>query len=148
MGLIHGIPGNLSVRVPEGMVITPAGKDLAEVGEGDLVLVTRVNEEARMVKVSGRLLPSSEAFMHWLAYRARPDSCAVVHFHDDGLLESGRMATTEESHPYGTLELARSAAKALKKSRFIRLKGHGFLVAGRDLKDCNAMIAKAEKAKK
>jgi L-fuculose-phosphate aldolase len=144
-GLLPGIPGNISVRVPDGMVITPAGKDLNYVKEDEMVLVTGVNEGAKMVKVIGKHLPSSETFMHWLAYKALPKSGAVVHFHDDELLrDSKKIATTDEFYNYGTIELAHSAVKALKKSRFIRLKDHGFLVAGRDLKGCHAAIERAE----
>jgi L-fuculose-phosphate aldolase len=147
-GLLPGIPGNVSVRVPKGIIITPAGKDLNFVKEGEMVLVTGVSEWTRTVRVVGPSLPSSEAFMHWLAYKARPKAGAVVHFHDDVLMKRAKnIATTDEFHDYGTLELAHAAAKALKKSPLIILKDHGFLVAGKDLTDCHRMIEKAEAKK-
>jgi len=142
--LLHGIPGNVSVRAKEGLVITPTGKDLAEVKAEDMVLVTGVNESALMVTAAGRLQPSSEAMMHWLAYKEFPKANAIVHFHDDRLLGDKRFAETEKEHPYGTLELAHAAVKALKKSKFIVLKGHGGLAVGKDFKSCNALIEKVE----
>ncbi len=146
--LLHGIPGNISVRVKGGLVITPTGKDLAEVKAEDMVLVTGVNESALMVKAVGRFPPSSEAMMHWLVYKGFPKVSAIVHFHDDRMLGDKRFVSTAEEHPYGTLELARAALKALKKSTFVVLKGHGGLAIGKDLKACNALIQKVEKSLK
>ena len=145
--LLHGIPGNVSVRAAEGLVITPTGKNLAKVTEADMVLVRGVNEENKIVQVAGRLLPSSEAMMHWLIYENFPSANAIVHFHDDNLLKShARFTETDEEHPYGTPELAHAALKALRKSKFIILAGHGGMAIGKDFSACNALIGKALKS--
>jgi len=86
--------------------------------------------------------------MHWLIYTEFPKANAIVHFHDDRMLGDKRLVSTAEEHPYGTLELARAAAKALKKSKFVVLKGHGGLAISKDLKSCNALIEKVEKSLK
>ena len=146
--LIHGIPGNISLRVADGVVITPTGKDLSEISEEDIVLVRGVNERSKIVKMIGKHIPSSESMMHWLIYGNFPDVGAIVHFHDNKLLKSSKIVETEEAHPYGTLELAHIALKALKKSRFILLKEHGALVIEKNMKACNAIIEKALKTSK
>lgn len=139
--------GNVSVRVEEGMVITPTGKDMNEVATDDLVLVRDVNEKANLVRAVGRAVPSSESMMHWLIYQSFPRAKAIVHFHDAEILRNREMFTeTEKAHPYGTRELAHEALKALKKRKFILLKGHGALAVGSSLKACHTLVEKAVKS--
>jgi len=143
--LIHGIPGNISLRVADGAVITPTGKDLSEIGEDDIVLVRGVNERSEIVKTIGKHIPSSESMMHWLIYENFPNVGAIVHFHGNKLLKRSKLLETDKTHPYGTVELAKAALKALKKSRFIILKEHGALVIGKNMKACNSMIERVLK---
>lgn len=146
MSLIHGIPGNLSVRVPDGMVITPTGKDLAGVNGDDMVLVRGVDEKAGIVRTVGRTPPSSEAMMHWLIYKSFPKEKAIVHFHSDKLLANhAKFVGTEKARHYGTLELAHEALKALKKKKLIILKEHGGMAVGKDIATCHKMIVAALK---
>lgn len=148
LSLLHGIPGNVSVRAKAGIVITPTGMDLAKVREADMVFVSGVNESAGIIKAFGRHQPSSESMMHWLIYKEFPDANAIVHFHSDELLRTpGRIPKIDKAHPYGTLALARAALEALRKSkalpRIIILREHGALVVGQSLESCHKLVEKA-----
>jgi ribulose-5-phosphate 4-epimerase/fuculose-1-phosphate aldolase len=137
--------GNISVRVDKGMVITPTGKSMDQITESDLVLVTGMSPDMKIVRAIGSSAPSSEARLHWLVYRDFPKVNAIVHFHDSRLLENAdKFILTEKERPYGTIGLAEEAAKALKKRKFIILKGHGALAAGVSFQDCRKTIEKAE----
>jgi ribulose-5-phosphate 4-epimerase/fuculose-1-phosphate aldolase len=73
-GLSPGSSGNLSVRAPEGILITPTGSSLSRVTAGDLALV-----ELDGTVLSGH--PSKEWALHVSAYAADPEVAAVVHLH-------------------------------------------------------------------
>jgi L-fuculose-phosphate aldolase len=135
--------GNISVKVDKGIVITPTGKEMAELKESDMVLVTAFDGK-ETVKAVGDTSPSSEARMHWMIYQEY-DVGAVLHFHDSRLLGSGKFPETDEEHPYGTMELAQAALKALKESKIIILKNHGVLVVDKDLSECHQLVEEAEK---
>ena len=74
-GLNQGTSGNVSVRVPGGMLITPSGVPYAETDPGQIVFV------AEDGSWSGDWKPSSEWRMHRDIYRSRPEAQAVVHVH-------------------------------------------------------------------
>lgn len=76
-GYIVASDGNISVRLPEGRILTtPTG-----VCKGFLTpqMLVVVDSEGR--KLEGTLPPSSELAMHLEIYRKRPDVHAVVHAH-------------------------------------------------------------------
>ena len=76
-GFVSGHWGNISAISPDGGIVgTPNGVPLGDVGERDLVLMDRNGN-----KVGGRGKPFFELPMHLAAYRARPDVGAVVHAH-------------------------------------------------------------------
>lgn len=74
-GLTHGRTGNLSVRTPDGILVTPTGSSLGTVEARDLSLV-----DDRGRHLAGPA-PSKEAFLHAAVLRARPAAHAVVHTH-------------------------------------------------------------------
>ena len=139
--------GNISVRVGKGLIITPTGKDMDMIVSEDLVLVTSVDEKKKIVTAIGPAEPSSESIMHWLIYKKFPKANAIVHFHDKGLLENHKkFVETKTEFPYGTVELARAALKALVNSSFILLKNHGALTIGKDMDSCDRQVEKALKS--
>lgn len=75
LGLTHGATGNLSVRVPEGFLVTPTGSACDRLEAGDLVLL---REDGRVVEGG---VPSSEWRIHRDVYAGRPDAGAVAHAH-------------------------------------------------------------------
>lgn len=76
-GYVVSNDGNVSIRLGEGQVlITPSGVSKGRLTPDMLVVC---DLEGRVL--SGNRHPSSEAAMHLLVYRERPDVGAVVHAH-------------------------------------------------------------------
>lgn len=76
-GLSTGTSGNLSVRVADGVLITPSGIDPEELTPEQICLVPIDGGEP-----SGPLRPSSEVPMHLAVYRST-DAAAIVHTHPE-----------------------------------------------------------------
>ncbi len=76
LGFCIGTWGNMSVRVEEGLLITPSAIDYATMTADDMVVVSW---EGR--RVCGHRLPSSEMQLHRLLLLHRPDMAAVIHTH-------------------------------------------------------------------
>jgi len=73
-GLSPGSSGNLSVRTPDGMLLTPTGSSLSRVTAEELALVG-------FDGVVRRGAPSKEWPLHLAAYAADESVAAVVHLH-------------------------------------------------------------------
>lgn len=76
-GLIAGPDGNVSVRLPSGLIlITPSGRSKVDVTANTLVIVDDMGRH-----IAGDDRPSSEMRMHLRIYQRRPDVHAIVHAH-------------------------------------------------------------------
>jgi L-fuculose-phosphate aldolase len=145
-GLVVGTSGNVSARTPDGTVLmTPSGLDYWAMVPEDVVLV-----DLGGAVIEGSFEPSVEWPMHTGIYRARPETGGIVHTHarystilaclnreippvhymltvlsDEGWVPLARYAT------YGTEELARNTADALRDSHKARLlSNHGTIAVG------------------
>ena len=148
-GFVASNDGNISVRVaPDRLLMTPAS-----VSKGfmtpDMMVVTDLN--GAVVEAAPGRKPSSEALMHLVAYRQRPDVSAVVHAHPPtatGFAVAGipldravlaEVVTTLGSIPiadYGTpstRELADTVAPLLRAHDAVLLANHGAIALGSDL---------------
>ena len=148
-GFVASNDGNISVRVaPDRLVMTPAN-----VSKGfmtpEMMVVTDL--EGAVVEAAPGRKPSSEALMHLVAYRQRPDITAVVHAHpptSTGFAVAGipldravlaEVVTTLGSIPiadYGTpstREMADTVAPLLKAHDGVLLANHGAITLGADL---------------
>ena len=77
LGLVSGTSGNVSARLPDGLIaITPMGRRCEEVSTDDVVVV-----DGDLFPVDGDLAPSSESLLHAAIYEARPDVGGIVHTH-------------------------------------------------------------------
>jgi L-fuculose-phosphate aldolase len=74
-GLNQGRIGNLSVRVDDGMLITPSGMEYESLVEEDIVCMGLDGA------ADGTRRPSSEWRFHAAIYRERPEARAVLHAH-------------------------------------------------------------------
>src|ERR1700721_1777374 len=74
-GFSVGSAGNISVRLPDGYLMTPTNSRL---GRLDAARLSKL--DTSFEHVSGDK-PSKEVFMHRAFYRSRPDAGAVVHLH-------------------------------------------------------------------
>jgi L-fuculose-phosphate aldolase len=144
-GLVIGTAGNVSVRAGAGVLVTPTGMVLAEVGPHDATLV-----DLDGAVVAGRYTPTSELALHLGIYRARPDVAAVTHAHalasiafgctHDELpalhyaqLALGGTVRVAPFAPFGTPELADLVRAALVDRQAAFLANHGSVAVGPDL---------------
>jgi L-fuculose-phosphate aldolase len=145
--LIAAGEGNVSLRLgPDRFLVTPSGKNKAELRSEELVVV-----DATGAVVEGKGRASTELRMHLAAYAARPDVMACVHAHpvtavaltvagvpppDDLVPEAavtlGPIALGRFAVP-GTDEVPASLAPFFAGHDTLLLERHGALTLGRSL---------------
>ncbi|MGE0225741.1 MAG: class II aldolase/adducin family protein [Acetobacteraceae bacterium] len=141
--LIVGSAGNVSLRVPEGMVVTPSGGSPEGVSAREMVVV---RPDGQVLSGSGT--PSSESPMHAAIYQAYPAAGCIIHTHADACTALACLnqdlpafhymvvqfgGETVRCAPYvtfGTPALADLAVKALEGRTACLLANHGMIVFG------------------
>lgn len=139
-GLNQGTSGNVSHRIPEGMLITPTSLPYSQMKPEDIVAM---NFDGTY---SGRRLPSSEWRFHRDILKNRTDANVVLHTHS---VYCTTLATHERGIPsfhymvavaggtdircsdyecFGTQELSNTALKALEGRTACLLGHHGLIV--------------------
>jgi L-fuculose-phosphate aldolase len=156
-GLNQGTSGNVSLRVEEGLLITPTGLAYEDLAPEDVVAMCldgSVPGEQR--------LPSSEWRIHRDLYLSRTDIHAVVHAHP---MFSTTLAILRMDIPavhymiavaggssvrcagyatFGSEELSRLAVGALEGRKACLLANHGLLACGKDLPDAFKVAREVE----
>ena len=150
-GYAHGSSGNLSVRLADGVLITPTGSSL---GRLDPARIAKIQPDG--VPISGDP-PSKEAFLHLAMYAQRPTAQAIVHLHctcavavsclihDDPrnvlapltayhVMRVGTLPLIPYFRP-GDRALAAAVGRAAKQHRAMLLANHGPVVSGKSLDD-------------
>ena len=143
LGLAPGTSGNVSLRLDDGMLITPSGVPYDTMTQGELV----------EVDAQGRArggTPSTEWRLHQGLYQARREIGAIVHthsrhatalsclrraipaFHYMVAAAGGDDIRCAAYATFGTAELAASAAAALEGRRACLLANHGAVAVGPD----------------
>src|SRR6187431_2455079 len=148
-GFVASNDGNISVRLgPDRLLMTPAS-----VSKGfmtpDMMVITDL--DGKVIQAAPGRKPSSEALMHLVAYRQRPDVRAVVHAHPPiatGFAVAGipldkavlaEVVTTLGSIPIAeyatpsTQELPDAVRKYIRAHDGMLLANHGALTVGSDL---------------
>lgn len=146
--LNQGTSGNASVRVPEGLLITPSGLDYDKTLPRDIVTVD-LNGNVLM----GERKPSSEWHFHCRVMAARPEAGALLHTHS---IHATTLACLGKGIPsfhymvgvcggadircapyatFGTETLADAVLKALDGRLACLMANHGMIVLGRDIED-------------
>jgi len=156
-GLSAGTSGNASLRVPEGMRITPSGVLPAQLDPASEVLM-RLDGTV----LGGTLEPSSEWRMHAAIYAARPETGAIVHCHSRHATALACCGTPIPAFHYmvaaaggdsircapyalfGSEELAGHALAALEDRRACLLGNHGQIATGASLEDALALAVEVE----
>lgn len=129
-----GSAGNLSFRAGKHFIITASYTDLSQVRAEDLVRITSFSLPRKSVHAQGLREPSSETLLHAAIYQARPDIGAVFHGHGDDILKADHLfVTTKKKAPYGSSFLIEQVLAVLDHHDFIVMKGHGFLVLGKNM---------------
>lgn len=148
-GLTAGSSGNISVQVPDGMLITPTNSCL---GRLDPDRISKLDKQGDLIAGDK---PSKEAFLHHSMYQSRPQETAIVHLHSSYSVAVSCLADVDESDvipaitayyvmrvgklplvPYfapGDEKLAAAVEDAAVTSRAVLLSNHGPVVAGKSL---------------
>jgi ribulose-5-phosphate 4-epimerase/fuculose-1-phosphate aldolase len=150
-GYAHGSSGNLSARLPDGLLVTPTNSCL---GRLDPARIAKLDLEGR--HVSGDA-PSKEGFLHLAMYQERPSAQGIVHLHcthcvalscldhertDDLLppitayyvMRIRRLPLVPYYRP-GDRALAEAVRGKARKHHAVLLANHGPVVAGKSLED-------------
>lgn len=165
-GLNHGHAGNISVRTPDGLLITPSGIAAGQLASDSMVQM-RCDSGAlgddQGNGQSGQLKPSSEWQLHAAVYQARDDLNAVVHahppyatalacarksipaFHYTVALSGASSIPCAPYATFGTPELATSVVKTLGASgRACLMANHGILCAADNLDSALSLANEVE----
>jgi len=144
-GLSVGSGGNLSIKVPGGMLVTSTGSALDNLHTDEIIFVAEANREN--VYFFGSKGPSSESINHWTIYEEMPNVKAIAHV-NVGPKEDKNIPSTLEEIPYGTIELGLGMIPLLKKANVVFLKDHGVVTIGQSLTEAtNLLIESADKNK-
>ena len=159
LGLNTGSAGNASVRLGEGLLITPSGVQPSQMGDADLV---RMRADGAWRTASAGRRPSSEWRMHRDLLASRPDLNAVVHAHPPaatalaclrrGLPSFHYMVAVAGGDdircaPYatfGTQALSGLVLEAMRDRRACLMANHGVLAAGADVDAALLLLQQVE----
>jgi ribulose-5-phosphate 4-epimerase/fuculose-1-phosphate aldolase len=163
-GFSVGTAGNISARVPGGMLITPTNSSL---GRLEAARIAKLDDDFRHV---GGDPPSKEVFMHRAFYVARGAACgAVVHLHSTMatavacladvdadnpipaltpyfVMRIGRRMPVVPYHRPGDAAMEPAIAAAARDARAVLLANHGPVVSGRTLADAVHAAEELEEA--
>ncbi|HAN72115.1 MAG TPA: class II aldolase [Actinobacteria bacterium] len=155
-GLNAGTSGNLSIRVDDGLLVTPSAIPPSELSPERMVLLG-LDGACRSDGV-----PTSEWRIHRDIYLARPDAGAIVHthstyatalaslrenlppFHYQVAKAGGREIVCSAYAPYGTQELSDAVKAALGDRRACLMANHGMLALGPDLQKAVSLALEVE----
>ncbi|MGC6482460.1 MAG: class II aldolase/adducin family protein [Synechococcus sp.] len=158
VGLNQGTSGNLSARLPGGLLITPSSLPYAQMEPSDLVAI---DAEGRPLAPGGRR-PSSEWRLHADVLAARPELQAVLHchpihgtalachgkaippFHYMTAVAGGDDIRCAPYATFGTEELSRLTVEALEGRKACLLARHGLVSAGDSLDQALSIAVEVE----
>jgi 3-dehydro-4-phosphotetronate decarboxylase len=164
-GFSVGSAGNISVRLPDGYLMTPTNSSL---GRLDPARLSKL--DAGFGHVDGDK-PSKEVFMHRAFYQAREDAGAVVHLHSTQATAVSCLPDVDVSQPippltpYFVMRVGRQMPiipyyrpgdpamepaihAAARDARAVLLANHGPVVSGRTLTDAVYAAEELEEAAK
>lgn len=148
-GLTVGSSGNLSVRTPEGWLMTPTNSCL---GRLDPAKLSKVDAKGNLISGDKQ---TKESFLHLSMYAERPSAGAIVHLHSTYSVAVSCLAEVDPKAPIppltayyvmkignlvllpyfapGDMTLANAVKEVAGKHHAILLANHGPIVAGKDL---------------
>ena len=146
--MVSSSGGNMSVRVKDGLLITPTGFSLGKIGPAELV---KVGFDGFII---GTGTPSKELPFHLQTYLSRPDVGAVAHVHSSYSVSLSCIVSDQPMSipamtpgyairvgqlpiiPFllpGSKELANAVNQALITNNSAMLCKHGIVTVGKDL---------------
>lgn len=155
-GLNSGTSGNLSLRLDDGMLITPSGMDYATLRAEDIVRMDFAGH------AEGKRKPSSEWHFHAAIYRHHPNANAVLHahpvnctalacldmampaFHYMVAMAGGRDIRCAGYATFGSAELSERVIEALDGRKACLMSHHGLTCCESDLSRVLALALEVE----
>lgn len=157
LGLTPGMSGNVSVRSPGGVIVTPSGMPYADLTTDDCVQL-----DDKGVARPGQKAPTTEWRLHVDILGARQDVQAIVHTHSlycttmsmlrrpipavhymVVLADSDEIPCAEYA-TFGSAELALRAVTALRGGSACLLANHGMVALGTSLPAALKLAAEVE----
>ncbi len=160
MGYFIGTWGNVSVRVPEGFIVTPSRVEYAVIEPGDFVTVSLEG-----IVVDGHRLPSSETEIHRAVLAKKSDVGAIIHSHspcatavsclhssipvfveDMAQIIGGEVHCTHYVPAGQHRKIADEVGRTIGEENAVLLANHGVLCCGRNLDEAlvaNQILEKA-----
>jgi L-fuculose-phosphate aldolase len=157
LGLTPGMSGNVSVRTPRGLLVTPSGMAYGELTADDIVEVG-LDGQVR----PGQRSPSTEWQLHRDILGSRNDVQAIVHTHSlfcttvstlrrpipalhyMVVLAGGDDIPCADYATFGSAELASNAVVALRGGLACLLANHGMVALGDSLPKALRLAAEVE----
>jgi len=161
LGYFVGTWGNISVRIEDGLLLTPSRMKYDDIKPDDLVVISWQG-----ARIKGQRVPTSEMELHRQLMLERPDFGALIHSHSP---YASTVASVHRSIPVlvddmaevigGEVhcsiyvsagkhkEMAEAARKVIgKEACAVLLGNHGVVAAGRDLDEALVAAQFVEKA--
>ncbi|MBK7862868.1 MAG: class II aldolase/adducin family protein [Archangiaceae bacterium] len=157
-GLMPGTSGNVSMRIPRGLLITPSGTTWSELSPSDLV---ELEPDGKPMRAFSNV-PSSEWQLHVDLYDRRPEVNAIVHTHSrfatvisclrrpipavHYMIAAAGVSQVRcaDYATYGTRELGQNALRALEGAKACLLANHGLVALGATLKEATKVAFEIE----
>ncbi|KZR88768.1 class II aldolase/adducin family protein [Synechococcus sp. MIT S9508] len=157
-GLNQGTSGNLSVRIDEGILVTPSSLPYEQMEVGDLVAMDLSGQPLK----EKQRRPSSEWRLHADVLSCRPEAMAVLHCHpihatalachDRGIpafhymvaVAGGDEIRCAPYATFGTKELSDNVVNALAQRNACLLARHGMVTLGKDLESALRVAVEVE----
>jgi L-fuculose-phosphate aldolase len=157
LGLTPGMSGNVSVRSPQGLIVTPSGMPYDDLRPDDAVEL-KMDGTAR----PGQRAASTEWRLHRDILAVRPDVEAIVHTHSlfcttisalrrpipaihyMVVLAGSDEIPCAEYATFGSTELAIAAVRALGTGSACLLANHGMIALGSSLPAALRLAAEVE----
>ena len=157
-GLNQGTSGNLSVRIEEGILVTPSSLPYEHMEVGDLVALDLSGQPLK----EKQRRPSSEWRLHADVLSCRPEAMAVLHCHpihatalachDRGIpafhymvaVAGGNEIRCAPYATFGTKELSDNVVNALAQRNACLLARHGMVTLGKDLESALRVAVEVE----
>jgi 3-dehydro-4-phosphotetronate decarboxylase len=150
-GYAHGSSGNLSARLPDGLLVTPTNSCLGRLDPAKLAKLDQSGNHVAGDK------PSKEGFLHLAMYEERPSAQGIVHLHCTHCVAVSCLRHADETNvlppitayhvmrigrlplvPYyrpGDRALAEAVREKARMHHAVLLANHGPVVAGKSLED-------------
>ena len=161
-GLVPGSSGNISMRIEDGILVSPTNSCL---GRLDPARISKLDPDGRHLAGDP---PSKEAFLHAAMYSQRDTSSAVVHLHSTHAVAVSCLSHADPANPIrpltpyfvmkigklkllpyfapGDREMADAVEAVAARHHAILLANHGPVVAGKSLEAAVYAIEELEEA--